>query len=188
MVIITVNRTQIFLSLSCRVVLGLTAAAGLFVFLHQHPLQAGPEQSPHTNCLLSSGAVDDDGVQTPKTITLQQWHQSLQRRGHRRHRRENKKSACESKRDEHASLPTWSFSLSMDTDSCRLEGTAADRTAMPSWSLMSRCCAMSSAVDSVAVAVSPSKQRTPKRSLSTYKHTRLCITSWTSPRSTGHAR
>lgn len=69
---IIINLTQIFLSLSSRVVLGLTSAAGLFVFLHQHPLQAGPEQRPHTNCLLSSGAVDDDGVQTTKAITLQQ--------------------------------------------------------------------------------------------------------------------
>lgn len=62
--------TQIFLSLSCRVVLCLTA--GLFVFFQQHPLQAGPEQRRHTSCLLSSGAVDDDGVQTTKAITFQQ--------------------------------------------------------------------------------------------------------------------
>lgn len=68
-------------------------------------------------------------------------------------------------------LHTWSFSLSVDTDRYRLEGTAADRTAMPSWSVMSRCRAMSRAVDSVAVAVSPSKHCTPKRSLSTYKQT-----------------
>lgn len=58
----------------------------------------------------------------------------------------------------------------MDTDRYRLGGTAADRTAMPSWSVMSRCRAMSRAVDSVAVAVSPSKHCTPKRSLSTFKH------------------
>ncbi|TNN47388.1 hypothetical protein EYF80_042391 [Liparis tanakae] len=58
----------------------------------------------------------------------------------------------------------------MDTDRCRLGGTAADRTAMPSSSVMSRCRAMSRAVDSVAVAVRPSKHRTPNRSLSTYEH------------------
>jgi len=58
----------------------------------------------------------------------------------------------------------------MDTDRCRLGGTAAERTAMPSSSVMSRCRAMSRAVDSVAVAVSPSKHRTPNRSLSTYEH------------------
>lgn len=63
--------TQLFLSLPYRVVLCLTVA-GLFVFFHQHPLQAGPEQCRHTNCLLSSGAVDDDGVQTTKTIAFQQ--------------------------------------------------------------------------------------------------------------------
>lgn len=56
----------------------------------------------------------------------------------------------------------------MDTDRCRFGGTAADRTAMPSWSLMSRWRAMSRAVDSVAVAVSPSKHFTPNRSLNTY--------------------
>ncbi len=63
---------------------------------------------------------------------------------------------------------TCSLSLSMDTDSWRLWGTAAERTAIPSWSLMSKCRAMSSAVDRVAVAVRPNRQRTPNRSLSTY--------------------
>lgn len=64
--------TQLFLSLSYRVVLCLTAAADLFVFFHHNPLQAGPEQRRHTNCLLSSGAVDDDGVQATKAIAFQQ--------------------------------------------------------------------------------------------------------------------
>lgn len=64
---------------------------------------------------------------------------------------------------------TRSFSLSMDTDRYRLEGTAAERTAMPSWSGMSKCWAMSRAVDRVAVAVRPNKHWTPKRSLSTWK-------------------
>lgn len=61
----------------------------------------------------------------------------------------------------------------MDTDRCRFEGTAADRTAMPSWSLMSRWRAMSRAVDSVAVAVSPSKHCTPNRSLNTYNSNQI---------------
>lgn len=62
--------TQLFLSLCFYVCL--TAAADLFVFFHQHPLQTSPEQRRHTNCLLSSGAVDDDGVQASKTIAFQQ--------------------------------------------------------------------------------------------------------------------
>lgn len=75
--------TQLFLSLSNGVVLGLTAAAGVFVFLQQHPLQAGPEQCRHANRLLSPGAVDNDGIQTTKAIALQQRHQSLEGRGQR---------------------------------------------------------------------------------------------------------
>lgn len=66
--------TQVFLSLSYRVVLHLAAAVALLVFFHQHTLQAGPEQRRHTNGLLPSGAVDDDGIQTTKTIAFQQGH------------------------------------------------------------------------------------------------------------------
>lgn len=66
--------TQLFLSVSCRVALCLAAAVDVFVFFKQHSLQAGPEQSSHTSGLLSSGTVDDDGVQTTKTIASQQGH------------------------------------------------------------------------------------------------------------------
>ena len=65
--------TQVFLPLCRRVDLCLAAAA-LFVFFQQHPLQAGPEQRRHTRSLLSPGAVDDDGVQTAKAVAFQQGH------------------------------------------------------------------------------------------------------------------
>lgn len=68
--------TQLLLSVWRRVVLA--AAANLFVFFNQHSLQAGSEQSCYTGRLLSSGAVDDDGVQTTKSISFQQGHQSLE--------------------------------------------------------------------------------------------------------------
>lgn len=64
--------THLLLSLSCRVLLRLAVATCLVVFFHQHALQTGPEQCRHTNGLFSSGAVDNDGVQTTKTITFQQ--------------------------------------------------------------------------------------------------------------------
>lgn len=62
--------------------------------------------------------------------------------------------------------PTWSGSLSVDTERCRLVGMVPSplRTASPA---TPRCCATSRAVLRVAVAVRPRKQRTPSCSRST---------------------
>ena len=65
-----------------------------------------------------------------------------------------------------AHTPTWSVSLSMDTERCRLVGTGAGPWRSGS-SATARCCATSLAVRRVAVAVRPRKQCTPMRSRST---------------------
>ena len=121
--------------------------------------QAGAQQGGDTLCVLSPVAVDDDGVQSPETVTPQQRHQCLWGRG------SLQSTGRQGHRQAHACTLTWSGSLSEDTERCRLAGMVAGPLSTDS-SVTPRCQATSRAVLRVAVAVRPKKQWTPVRSRS----------------------
>jgi len=116
--------------------------------------QAGAQQGGDTLCVLSPVAVDDDGAQSPETVTPQQCHQRLWGRGSLQ--RPGRQGRCQA----HARTLTWSGSLSEDTERCRLSGMVAGPLSTDS-SVTPRCQATSRAVLRVAVAVRPRKQWTP---------------------------
>lgn len=132
--------------------------------------QAGAQQGGDTLCVLSPVAVDDDGVQSPETVTLQQSHQRLWGQGLLQ--RAGRQGRCQAL----ARTLTWSGSLSEDTERCRLAGMVAGPLSTDS-SVTPRCQATSRAVLRVAVAVRPRKQWTPiwSRSVCEGAVSQLCL-------------